>query len=665
MTHKYRDHEYMRNGESKLRFDSHSNTTKPCDDKNTNSLGKESNTIEATTNILRATVTNNFCFFQYGLDATSTNGSTIYSTRRRAHILFTGIFDKHVGILAKYGMKEKEIEDFRRITYFEGSFIFTARPIPSIDTFPFLITANDANNDIKLSPCDEGDTITITSMKKYSVPNALKTNRLKSSENGIVVDLRCSECTSIFASKEGMISHCKQTGHKPYMDLDEDVHEASTELFLSFCNVALHHALRERMAKWGKEYIDPKHWTEPKDKHGRSLGVRVFRAFSCDFGIHKLDGECNALTLTVDLRAKVIRTKSLLSSLCHGMDPNDVTFDRRSIEQYRKEYLGEVVICTYDRKCYPVVDLDFENSPDSLLVQGCDMSHTEYFKKRKGIDLIYPNVAPMVVVLGRNNKIMHLPAEVVCANDFDRSIKQQLPIIASFQPKERNEAIEEMRKYLIPGGQKTKGFGGGLLPSLGIILEDSRVKVQAEVLPLPLLSAAGITIPKEKSQMWAPMISRANWSVDHKNAVEMKVVVIHHQSIKNQVMPIYEKIRDFVNKHNSHYRFSFKPFSLISTCGDADHCKSVEDYFYQRLPHNIFVLDLVRPPRKQALDTAYCVVKYLLTKNGYLSQFVNFNTHDHSRVDDQKSVRRSNAILQGVARQILAKCGARVWWVNM
>eukprot|EP00557_Chaetoceros_sp_GSL56_P002397 CAMPEP_0176489722 /NCGR_PEP_ID=MMETSP0200_2-20121128/7458_1 /TAXON_ID=947934 /ORGANISM="Chaetoceros sp., Strain GSL56" /LENGTH=1195 /DNA_ID=CAMNT_0017886919 /DNA_START=173 /DNA_END=3760 /DNA_ORIENTATION=- len=630
-----------------------------------NVAAKQNATIEANTNIIKATITNNFFFYQYGLDSTSANGSRIISTRRRAHIFFSGIFDKNIGILAKTGMKEKEIEDFRRVTYFEGSFVFTARPIPTVDTFPFIITTDDVDTDIKLSPCDLGDVLTITSMKKYYAPKELTIDRLKSSENGIVVDLRCSGCTSVFATKEAMISHCKQTGHAPHMDLDEEIFHASSELFLSYCNITLQHALIERMARWGREYIDPKHWTEPKDKFGRSLGVRVFRAFFCEFGIHKLDGQNNSLTLTVDLRAKVIRTKSLLMSLCNGKDPNHVAFDRRDISHYRKQYQGEVVICTYDRKCYPVVDIDFNNSPDSLMVEGCEMSHTEYFKKRKGLDLMYPNVAPMVAVLGRSNKIIFFPAELVCANDFDRSIKQQLPSIASFKPKERNEAIEEIRKYLIPGGQRTKGFGGGLLPSLGIILEEKRIKVPAEVLPLPLLSAAGITIPQEKSQSWAPVISKANWSVDHDRAVKMNVVVIHHQSLNNHVIPVYNKIRDIVNNHNSFYRFPPKPFSLISTNGDEDHCRGVQDYFHQRLPKNVFVLDLVRPPRRQALDTAYYVVKYLLTKNGYLSQFVNFNTHDHSRLDDQKAIRRSNSILHGVARQILSKCGARIWWVNI
>ena len=50
----------------------------------------------------------------------------------------------------------------------------------------------------------------------------------------------------------------------PEMDLDEPSKHASIELFIGFCNVALQRAMRERMTKWGGEYIDPKNWTEPR-----------------------------------------------------------------------------------------------------------------------------------------------------------------------------------------------------------------------------------------------------------------------------------------------------------------------------------------------------------------------------------------------------------------
>ena len=84
----------------------------------------------------------------------------------------------------------------------------------------------------------------------------------------------------------------------------------------------------------------------------------------------------------------------------------------------------------------------------------------------------------MVAVLGRNNSTIHLPAELVCFNELDPFLEQQLPLIASFKPFERHQTIEEMKRYLTPGGQKTKGAGGGLLPAIGLILEDERVKFQ-------------------------------------------------------------------------------------------------------------------------------------------------------------------------------------------
>jgi hypothetical protein len=37
----------------------------------------------------------------------------------------------------------------------------------------------------------------------------------------------------------------------------------------------------------GRDYIDPKSGTEPTDKFGKSLGVTVYKAYSCEFGWHK------------------------------------------------------------------------------------------------------------------------------------------------------------------------------------------------------------------------------------------------------------------------------------------------------------------------------------------------------------------------------------------
>lgn len=64
------------------------------------------------------------------------------------------------------------------------------------------------------------------------------------------------------------------------------------------------------------------------------------------------------------------------------------------------------------------------------------------------------------------------------------------------------------------------------------------------------------------------------------------------------------------------------------------------------------------------MDSAYPVVKRMLCGKGYLSQFVNFKTFRHDNVGDDKRG-RSTIILGGVARQILQKCGVRIWWVDI
>ena len=148
--------------------------------------------------------------------------------------------------------------------------------------------------------------------------------------------------------------------------------------------------------------------------------------------------------------------------------------------------------------------LSTDQSASSMPIPGSKMSHTEYFKEKKGIVLEFPNARPLLAVLGRNQSTIHLPAELVCGNELDSKLQCQLPMIASFKPIQRNEAIEEMKRYLRPGGQKTKRSGGGLLPALGIVLSEDRVKLAVDCLPLPTIIAAGVHISSKKGKNWAP-----------------------------------------------------------------------------------------------------------------------------------------------------------------
>jgi aubergine-like protein len=368
------------------------------------------------------------------------------------------------------------------------------------------------------------------------------------------------------------------------------------------------------------------------------------------------------LALTVDIKAKVMRSKSLLEVLADG-DPRRMRIDPQMQQQMKRQWIGETVIAMYDKKFYHVTDLIFDQSPASMPVGGLGMSHADYFKQRKGIDLTYPDVKVMVAVEGRRKSTIYVPPELVCGTDLDIHLKRELPMLTSFTPKVRSSSIDEIRRYLIPGAQKTKGAGGGLLPALGIILKDDRLAVKAETLLMPQIMAAGIQIPSHKGQNWGPTLASANFKVNPNEVTNLNVVVIVHQSVEGQTRTMYGRVRQMVNRCNASFRFPEEPYEIVAA-GDLErHWGAVERFFGgTRLPDNVFVIDFNKPPRRAATDPAYSVIKQMLGKAGHLSQFINLNTYDHSAPRD---MRKSDMILQGVSRQILSKCGFRVWWVSI
>jgi len=243
---------------------------------------------------------------------------------------------------------------------------------------------------------------------------------------------------------------------------------------------------------------------------------------------------------------------------------------------------------------------------------------------------------------------------------LDSRVREMLPIIASYKPKARHEAIETIKAFLIPGAQKTKG-NGGLLPALGLLLDTQRLSVPAKVLPVPKLVAAGVEVPKKNGENWGPLLSRADFKVNPNHSVELKVVLVYNSRLKQGALKVYDLIRNFVNNHHAKYRLSVKPYAQVEAGDNERHWGSVERYFSDpKLPPNLFIIDFVKPAK--ALDPAYPVVKHLLAASGFLSQFVNFKTYAHDQPRDQ---RKSEMILQGVARQILQKCGHRIWWVSI
>lgn len=203
----------------------------------------------------------------------------------------------------------------------------------------------------------------------------------------------------------------------------------------------------QRLLNRGREYVDPQSFTEPTDRDGRSLDVRVFRAFVCEFGFYKPTPNPNtpcSLGLTVDLRAKIQRKKSLLDVISGGN--HQKTYSKQEQDQFKRQFCNEVVIATYDKKCYSVKDLHFDKSASSLPIPGKNFSHAEYFAQKLPNGLKYPHAVPMVEVLGRNDKSIFLPPEVVCANELDPQLKAKLPMIASFKPGEFTHRFHQSLK---------------------------------------------------------------------------------------------------------------------------------------------------------------------------------------------------------------------------
>jgi hypothetical protein len=388
------------------------------------------------------------------------------------------------------------------------------------------------------------------------------------SASALVSAIRCARAGALIESRLFLLSHSQNAAHKPVFVTDEiedgitmTSKPAQLPVFISYANMILGRALGEKLARWGSEFIDPSNMTEPSDRRGNSLGVRVYQAYSCSFGFLRKEEGTAGLTLTVDLRAKVVRTMSVLDHLSGNRGPEK--YDPTPHEQgvAKRHWIGEVVISIHDKKCYAVTDLDFTHSAASMPVEGLGMSHSEYFEKRKGIKLKFPHATPMIAVLGRRNNIIHLPPELVAGNELEKRVKEHLPVIASFSPEQKNAAIDKIRAYLDP--RKKSSSGSGLLPALGIQLADERLSAKAQVLPIPRMIAAGIEIPKQRGSNWAASLNKADFRVNPGEANDLQVILVANQEIRNPAR-VFEKIRNLVNGMNSTFRFSQQPLEIIA-----------------------------------------------------------------------------------------------------
>ena len=353
-------------------------------------------------NTIQCDLTEHFRFFQYSVHAESKNGKQIDSASRRNFLARKGI--KALLVSERGGSNsEKEADNIMRQVFASGSFFFTSNAIKGLE-------AKNMPFDLLDGTTTDGDILRVVSVHAFGKPAALlqgdaagKGQKKKTGDDMVSMDLRCADCPKAFTSAEALLAHCKAEGHTPVYEAVGKMEQPETNVFLSFVNVALDRALGERMAKWGRDYINPKDFQE-RD------GIKIFRGFRCEFNILKPTASLPpSLFLTVDLRAKIIRTESLLQKICAGKNMNNPVFSDTEKKRINREWAGEVIISTLNRACFPVHEILFDESPDSLMIEELGMSHTTYFAKRKNCVLKYPKVKVMVAVMGnRNNQIIHM-----------------------------------------------------------------------------------------------------------------------------------------------------------------------------------------------------------------------------------------------------------------
>jgi hypothetical protein len=284
-----------------------------------------------------------FSFYQYSIDATDHEEKKIDSRGRRMELFQHGVWHSLL-----IDMPTKEKNDLKRVVFFTSSLCFSARPIPGLEASKLPIDlAPDGNR--------EGDTMKIVDVTKFTIPKELPKKRSTASdqESDLSFDLRCSNCVQAFRDTQSLLQHCHDSGHSPvYASEADSAKPAPIEVFVSYTNLALQRAMGERLAKWGKVYIDPNAPLPAVDGRGNDMGVHIFEAYACTFGVvqsSKREGPAR-LALTCDLKAKVIRKMSLLDVL-YGNRSGDTRFTKPEQERAKRDWIGEVVIYMHDHKC--------------------------------------------------------------------------------------------------------------------------------------------------------------------------------------------------------------------------------------------------------------------------------------------------------------------------
>lgn len=284
----------------------------------------------------------NFSFYIYTVDCSDKNDQNIEGRGRRADLFRVGVMDN----LLK-DMSAVEKNSLKRLIFFAGSFFFSGRPVPGLEKDKLPLQLVDGSN-------TKGDSMRIVQVQHFGPPDCLKTPAPTAGPGEVVADtFRCQQCDKTFGSEEHMLQHSAQVGHTPVYPPSADG-PALLETFLAFVNTALQRAMGERLRKWGEEYIDEERPIHGRTRDGRDLGIDIYEAYCCKFGILRRTDQSPKtsvarLILTVDLRAKIMRTVTLLDTL-NEIESTDRQWDSRKQQQAKRQWVGERVMYTREKK---------------------------------------------------------------------------------------------------------------------------------------------------------------------------------------------------------------------------------------------------------------------------------------------------------------------------
>lgn len=227
------------------------------------------------------------------------------------------------------------------MSFVQGSTAFCGRVIPGLQEKMVLCDGTDTH----------GDTLTIASIERLTIPECLKPPAdatTPAAAGGVRFDqFRCQGCARTFPTVADLQQHCHDAGqsHAPIVirDDEEEAKPAETAVFLAYVNCALQRAMGDTLTRWGQDYVNPEDCREVD-------GVKIFEAVHLSFSLGRIAAnKVPSLLLTCDLKAKLMRCRSLLDEL---NELHDGTFPSHKIAAANRKYVNNTnsVIYNVDRK---------------------------------------------------------------------------------------------------------------------------------------------------------------------------------------------------------------------------------------------------------------------------------------------------------------------------